>query len=225
LTVTTETAVTRCFRIACPTALSLWFCRLCKKGPGPDNCCGPNVRLIQPKANHSRIALMFLPTRVINGQDRNPVKELHDEQAIREEDPARLSSIDHSYRGDIDTIVGKALEKDKTRRYASAADLAGGIRRYLTDEPIVARIAEYELTSFRNSQGAKGRSGGKGGGNSGACRRRRGQHMAGATRNAGGEGGRRGAQQGRCGSGGGRLSTSSFRMIYWRKPAHPTSLG
>jgi tetratricopeptide (TPR) repeat protein/predicted Ser/Thr protein kinase len=71
-------------------------------------------------------------------------------QAIREEDPAPLSSINRSYRGDIDTIVAKALEKDKTRRYASAADLAGDIRRHLTNEPIVARppSATYQLGKF-----------------------------------------------------------------------------
>jgi tetratricopeptide (TPR) repeat protein len=69
---------------------------------------------------------------------------------IREEEPARISSIDRSYRGDIDTIVGKALEKDKTRRYASAADLASDIRRHLADEPITARPASatYQLQKF-----------------------------------------------------------------------------
>ena len=58
---------------------------------------------------------------------------------IREEDPARLSSVSRTYRGDLDTIVGKALEKDKARRYASAADLAADIQRYLRYEPITAR--------------------------------------------------------------------------------------
>src|SRR5262249_15954051 len=42
-------------------------------------------------------------------------------QAIREEDPLRLSSIDRVYRGDVETITAKALEKDKARRYTSAA--------------------------------------------------------------------------------------------------------
>ena len=70
--------------------------------------------------------------------------------AIREEDPARLSSVNHSYRGDIETIVAKALEKDKTRRYGSAAELAADIRRYLADEPVEARPASlsYQLQKF-----------------------------------------------------------------------------
>src|SRR5262245_4205842 len=58
--------------------------------------------------------------------------------AIREEDPARLSQISRSYRGDIETIVAKALEKDKKRRYGSAAELAEDITRYVKEEPIVA---------------------------------------------------------------------------------------
>ncbi|HTT64372.1 MAG TPA: serine/threonine-protein kinase [Bryobacteraceae bacterium] len=69
---------------------------------------------------------------------------------IREEEPAPLSSIDRRYRGDIGTIVAKALEKDKARRYGSAADLAADIRRYLADKPITARPASaaYQLQKF-----------------------------------------------------------------------------
>src|SRR5688572_18696777 len=66
-------------------------------------------------------------------------KRLHEAmQTIREEDPSRLSTIDRRYRGDIETIAAKALEKDKTRRYSSAAELEADIKRELDDEPIVA---------------------------------------------------------------------------------------
>jgi eukaryotic-like serine/threonine-protein kinase len=58
---------------------------------------------------------------------------------IREEEPSRLSPIDRSFSGDVETIVEKALEKDRERRYASAADLASDIRRFLTHRPIQAR--------------------------------------------------------------------------------------
>jgi tetratricopeptide (TPR) repeat protein len=77
--------------------------------------------------------------------------QLHDVvRTIREEEPTTLSSVNRTYRGDIETIVGKALEKDKTRRYASAAELAADIRRYLRDEPITARppSASYQLQKF-----------------------------------------------------------------------------
>ncbi len=71
-------------------------------------------------------------------------------KAIREEEPTGLSTISNAYRGDIETIAGKALEKDKTRRYSSAAELAADIRRHLRDEPITARPASaiYQLQKF-----------------------------------------------------------------------------
>jgi tetratricopeptide (TPR) repeat protein len=69
---------------------------------------------------------------------------------IREEDPRPLSSIDRTWRGDLDTIAAKALEKDKSRRYQSAAELAADVRRHLDDQPIVARPAStfYQLRKF-----------------------------------------------------------------------------
>lgn len=71
-------------------------------------------------------------------------------RAIREVEPTRLGSIDTRYRGDVETIVTKALEKDRARRYQSAADLATDIRRFLADEPILARPVStfYQLRKF-----------------------------------------------------------------------------
>ena len=71
-------------------------------------------------------------------------------RVIKEEEPVPLSSINRIYRGDVETIVAKALEKDKTRRYPSAADLGADIQRYLHDEPILARPAStiYQLQKF-----------------------------------------------------------------------------
>jgi eukaryotic-like serine/threonine-protein kinase len=71
-------------------------------------------------------------------------------RTIQEHEPKPLSTVSSAYRGDIETIVGKALEKDKTRRYSSAAEFAADIRRYLHDEPIMARPAStiYQLRKF-----------------------------------------------------------------------------
>jgi WD40 repeat protein/predicted Ser/Thr protein kinase len=71
-------------------------------------------------------------------------------RVIRQEEPTRLSQFETTCRGDVETIVAKALEKDKERRYASAAELAADLRRYLRDEPIVARPASslYQLRKF-----------------------------------------------------------------------------
>jgi tetratricopeptide (TPR) repeat protein len=78
-------------------------------------------------------------------------KPLHEAVGIiRDHEPARLSSIDRAYRGDIETIVAKALDKGKARRYGSAAAMAADIRHYLADEPITARPASagYQLQKF-----------------------------------------------------------------------------
>jgi tetratricopeptide (TPR) repeat protein len=71
-------------------------------------------------------------------------------RTIQQVDPAQLSMVNRVYRGDIETIVAKALEKDKNRRYASPADLAADIRHYLDDQPITAKPAttSYQLQKF-----------------------------------------------------------------------------
>ncbi|MBK7404811.1 MAG: serine/threonine protein kinase [Phycisphaerales bacterium] len=58
---------------------------------------------------------------------------------IQQQEPSRLSTANRACRGDVETIFAKALEKDRERRYQSVADLAADIRRFLADEPIVAR--------------------------------------------------------------------------------------
>lgn len=58
---------------------------------------------------------------------------------VREEPVPRLSAIAREFRGDIETIVAKAMDKDRARRYQSAAALAEDIRRYLDGLPIRAR--------------------------------------------------------------------------------------
>jgi eukaryotic-like serine/threonine-protein kinase len=45
----------------------------------------------------------------------------------------------HALRGDLDWIVLKALEKDRSRRYETANGLARDVQRYLADEPVIAR--------------------------------------------------------------------------------------
>jgi Flp pilus assembly protein TadD len=56
--------------------------------------------------------------------------------ANRRSDP-RLRAT--TLRGDLDWIVMKALEKDRKRRYDTAADLASDVQRYLDQQPVVAR--------------------------------------------------------------------------------------
>ncbi len=71
-------------------------------------------------------------------------------RVIREVEPSRLGSVNTACRGDVETIVAKALEKDKARRYPSAGALAADLRRHLHHEPIAARppSALYHLRKF-----------------------------------------------------------------------------
>ncbi len=69
---------------------------------------------------------------------------------ICEREPTTLSSISRVFRGDVETIVAKALAKQRSRRYQSANELAEDIGRFLRDEPIVARPPSvmYQLQKF-----------------------------------------------------------------------------
>ncbi|MHC4650064.1 MAG: serine/threonine protein kinase [Planctomycetota bacterium] len=58
---------------------------------------------------------------------------------IKEEPPTRLSTADTRLRGDLETVVLTALNKEPGRRYQTADELGRDITRYLADEPILAR--------------------------------------------------------------------------------------
>ncbi len=66
---------------------------------------------------------------------------------FRHTEPARLKKL---VRGELDWIVMKALEKDRTRRYETASGLARDIQRYLDDEVVEARppSAGYRIGKF-----------------------------------------------------------------------------
>ncbi len=85
-----------------------------------------------------------LPHRVL---DKNIAEAA---RIISTDDPAPLSSSDRTLRGDLETIVGKTLEKDRARRYQSASELAEDLKRFLRDEPVSARppSAAYQIRKF-----------------------------------------------------------------------------
>jgi len=71
-------------------------------------------------------------------------------RAIRELHPTKLSTMDRTLRGDVETIALKALEKERERRYQSAADFAHDIHRYLNNQVIQARPPSviYQIRVF-----------------------------------------------------------------------------
>jgi eukaryotic-like serine/threonine-protein kinase len=54
----------------------------------------------------------------------------------RKTEPSKLTAL---LRGDLDWIVMKSLEKERSRRYDTASALAADLRRYLAEEPVEAR--------------------------------------------------------------------------------------
>jgi WD40 repeat protein/serine/threonine protein kinase len=65
----------------------------------------------------------------------------------RKSEPKRLSQL---FRGELDWIVMKALEKDRNRRFETASSFAADVQRYLHDEPVQAcpPSAGYRFRKF-----------------------------------------------------------------------------
>jgi tetratricopeptide (TPR) repeat protein len=69
---------------------------------------------------------------------------------LSDADPPSVRLLAPAVPRDLETICLKCLERDPSRRYAGAADLAGDLRRYLAGEHILARPASawYRLRRF-----------------------------------------------------------------------------
>lgn len=82
------------------------------------------------------------PSTRLSGSD-----ELPSIAANRRTEPRKLGKL---MRGELDWIVMKALEKDRSRRYETANGLALDVQRYLTHEPVLAGPpgAGYRLRKF-----------------------------------------------------------------------------
>jgi tetratricopeptide (TPR) repeat protein len=69
------------------------------------------------------------------------------------------SKLVHQLQGDLDWIIMKCLEKDRTRRYDTANGLAADLKRHLNNEPVLARppSAAYKFQkAFRRNKLAVG---------------------------------------------------------------------
>ncbi len=81
------------------------------------------IRTAEPQRPSSRYRMLAAPSQTTVAR-------------LRRTAPAQLSSM---LRGDLDWIVMRCLEKERTRRYETANGLAMDLRRYLRHEPVLAR--------------------------------------------------------------------------------------
>ncbi|MGE3181858.1 MAG: tetratricopeptide repeat protein, partial [Phycisphaerae bacterium] len=79
-----------------------------------------------------------------------PNSSLASHVASAQRDPIRLDVVARRFRGDLSTIVRKALSVDRDQRYGSVAEFAADLNHYLRREPIDARPATttYRLRKF-----------------------------------------------------------------------------
>ena len=102
--------------------------------------------------------------------------------AQRHTEPARLTKL---VRGELDWIVMKALEKDRTRRYETASGLAHDIEHYLHDEPVLACPPSRGLPGEEVPEAEQGAGGGGRRGLAGPGGRHRGDNLGPGPRPAG----------------------------------------
>ncbi|MEO6246904.1 MAG: protein kinase [Opitutaceae bacterium] len=92
------------------------------------------IREVDPPRPSTRLSTLTAAERTTLARQRGLV-------------PAQLSTF---LRGDLDWVVMHCLEKNRTRRYETAHDLALDVQRHLQHEPVVARppSAPYRLGKF-----------------------------------------------------------------------------
>ena len=73
-----------------------------------------------------------------------------DISTITEKRRTDSSSLNQILEGDLDWVIGKSLEKDRARRYASVSGLVADIQRFLQSEPVTARppSVNYRIRKF-----------------------------------------------------------------------------
>lgn len=81
------------------------------------------IREVEPARPSNCLSTMAGPTLTTVAQQRH----------------SAAPDLIHAIRGDLDWIVMKALEKDRTRRYETAIGLALDVKRSLANEPVSAR--------------------------------------------------------------------------------------
>lgn len=71
------------------------------------------------------------------------IMQAKDLTAVAKRRHAEPPKLIHQIRGDLDWLVMKCLEKDRSRRYETASGLAMDIQRHLSNEPVIARPPSF----------------------------------------------------------------------------------
>lgn len=102
--------------------------------------CGPDARDVDVRTDVYSLGVVLY--QVLSGRmpyDVSSGSTLAVARMIREQPPARLRGTGAPFGPDLESVVLRALEKERDRRYQSAGDLAADLRHVLAGEPVSAR--------------------------------------------------------------------------------------
>ncbi|MDQ7780442.1 MAG: protein kinase, partial [Planctomycetota bacterium] len=80
---------------------------------------------------------------------RTPVEVL---QRVIDSEPPPMSSIVHGLSRDVETVCAKAMEKEKGRRYASAAEFADELKRLMDGQHVLAEPPSFATLLVRKAK-------------------------------------------------------------------------
>ena len=103
----------------------------------------PEQALAQPIGVDHRTDLYSLGATLYEFLTLEPAFNGHDRHELcgrsRSKNPGPLRKVNKAVPADLETIVLKAMAKNPAERYATAQEMASDLRRFLRDEPILAR--------------------------------------------------------------------------------------
>ena len=104
----------------------------------PEQATGA-VEEVDPRTDVYALGVMLYQS--VTGSFPHDIHGSHTEviRRICEDDPEPVRTLAPNVDSELETIVLKALQKEKGLRYRTAADLGDDLRRYLQGEPILAR--------------------------------------------------------------------------------------